>query len=103
MNKEKIKVPSSEEEPSACSRCQGRGWMDNRCLISDYAQKCMYCDGKGFDALENICYACHGTGQIEVRQVDKNPCSLCGGAGLYPVPESMNFLDFAYHPMLKKR
>lgn len=103
MSKKSEKVPSPDGKPCSCPECQGRGWKDNRCLTSDLAQKCMYCDGKGFDALENTCYACHGTGRIEVRQSDKNPCPLCGGAGVYPVPESMKFTEFAYHPMLKKR
>jgi DnaJ-class molecular chaperone len=58
----------------------------------------MHCDGKGVDALENPCYACQGTGLIEIRQVDKNPCPLCSGAGVYPVPESMIISEFAYRP-----
>jgi DnaJ-class molecular chaperone len=62
----------------------------------------MYCDGKGFDARENPCYACHGTGLIEVRQVDRNPCPLCSGAGFYPVPASMAASEFAYRPGVKQ-
>jgi DnaJ-class molecular chaperone len=88
----------SGEGPKRCPECQGRGWTDNRCLSPDHAHKCSYCDGKGFNALENTCFACHGTGQIEVRQVDKTPCPLCSGAGVYPVPESMTLAEFAYRP-----
>ena len=98
MNTESKKVPSPDGEPRKCPECLGRGWVDNRCLTPDHAHKCMYCDGKGFDALENSCYACHGTGQIEVRQIDMNPCPICSGAGVYPVPESMTMADFAYRP-----
>jgi DnaJ-class molecular chaperone len=81
-----------------CPECQGRGWVDNRCITPDHSLTCMYCVGKGVDALENPCYACQGTGLIEIRQVDKNPCPLCMGAGVYPVPESMTVSEFAYQP-----
>jgi len=101
MDTERKKQPSSEGEPKECPERRGRGWVDNRCPKEDHAHKCMYCDGKGFDALENICYACHGTGQIEIRQVDKDPCPLCAGAGVYPVPESMTMAEFAFS--LRKR
>jgi DnaJ-class molecular chaperone len=98
MERETKKKPVPEGEPKTCPECQGRGWVDNCCITPDHAHKCMYCDGKGFDALENVCYACHGTGLIEVRKVDKNPCPLCSGAGVYPVPASMQMSDFAYRP-----
>ncbi len=98
MDTEKRRVPHPEGEPKTCPECQGRGWVDNRCITPDHAHKCTYCDGKGFDALENTCYACHGTGQIEIRQVDQNPCPLCAGAGVYPVPEPMTMREFAYRP-----
>jgi len=97
------KIPIPDGAPRECPECSGRGWVDNRCLTADHAHKCSYCDGKGFDALEKPCYACHGTGQIEVRQVDKNPCPVCGGAGIYPVSPSMTISEFAYRPGLKSK
>ena len=90
------------ELPKICPECNGRGWVDNRCITPDHAHRCAYCDGKGFDAGGKDCYACQGTGLIEVRQVDKNPCPICSGAGVYPVPPSMTAWDFAYRPSLKK-
>ncbi len=102
MEKEIRKTPSHEGGPKVCPECSGRGWVDHRCITADHAHRCMYCDGKGFTPLENICDACHGTGLIEVRQVDKNPCPLCAGAGVYPVPESMTMGEFAFRPGLKK-
>jgi RecJ-like exonuclease len=101
MDTERKKAQHPEGEPKTCPECQGRGWVDNRCITPDHAHKCTYCDGKGFDALENTCYACHGTGQIEIRQVDINPCPLCSGA--YPVPESLTINEFSYRPGLKGR
>jgi RecJ-like exonuclease len=101
MSHESRKAPSPEGEPKVCPECRGLGWVDNRCLTPDHSHRCMYCDGKGFDALENTCYACHGTGLIEVRQVDRNPCPLCSGAGVYPVPASMSVSDFAFRPGVK--
>lgn len=95
---EKHSITQKEGSPKTCPECQGRGWLDNRCITPYQAHRCMYCDGKGFDAAENTCYACHGTGLIEVRNVDKRPCQLCAGAGVYPVPESMTISEFAYHP-----
>ena len=88
--------------PKICPECNGRGWVDNRCITSDHAHRCAYCDGKGFDAGGKECYACRGTGLIEVRQVDKNPCPLCSGAGVYPVPPSTTAWDFAYKPGFNK-
>lgn len=85
-------------EPKTCPECHGRGWVDNRCITPYHAHRCMYCDGKGFDAGGKECYACKGTGLIEVRQEDKNPCPVCSGAGVYPVPPSMTAWDFAYRP-----
>ena len=90
------------EMPKICPECNGRGWVDNRCITPDHAHRCAYCDGKGFDAGGKDCYACQGTGLIEVRQVDKNPCPICLGAGVYPVPPSMTAWDFAYRPSFKK-
>jgi len=98
MITEKYNIPPSEGSPRACPECQGRGWHDNRCITPHEAHRCMYCDGKGFDAAEKACYACHGTGLIEIRTVDKRPCQLCAGAGVYPVPESMRISEFAYRP-----
>jgi DnaJ-class molecular chaperone len=62
----------------------------------------MYCNGRGTDVVGRDCYACHGTGLIEVRQVDKNPCPVCSGAGVYPVPPSMTAREFAYNPSKKQ-
>ena len=103
MTPEDDKVHSLKEKAKTCPECRGQGWVDNRCLTADHAHVCMYCNGKGFDALEKTCYACHGTGQIEVRQVDQNPCPLCGGAGVYPVPPFLTIADFAYNPGMKKK
>ncbi|MBU0691318.1 hypothetical protein KKC97_10130 [bacterium] len=94
--------PSPDSEPKKCPECQGRGWVDNRCLTPDHTHKCPICDGKGINAIEKECYACRGTGLLEVRQVDKNPCPLCGGAGIYPVPMSMRAQEFAYNPGRRK-
>jgi DnaJ-class molecular chaperone len=103
MQTEKKTAPSAEPgAPRKCPECNGRGWVDNRCLTPDHAHRCSYCNGKGFDAGGNECYACKGTGLLEVRQVDKNPCPLCGGAGVYPVPPSMVAWDFAYKPGVKR-
>lgn len=98
MSDESKKETSFTGSPKVCPECQGRGWVDNRCITPDHAHRCSYCDGKGFDAANNECYACQGTGLIEVRQVDKNPCPVCSGAGVYPVPPSMTAWDFAYRP-----
>jgi len=103
MQTEGKRVPPSEGLPRTCPECQGRGWVDHRCLTPDHAHRCTYCDGKGINALEQTCYACHGTGLIEVRHVDKNPCPLCAGAGVYPVPESMTIAEFAYYPGRRKQ
>lgn len=85
-------------EPNPCPECQGRGWVDNRCITPDHSLLCTYCNGRGVNFTGKECYVCHGTGSIEVRQVDKNPCPLCHGAGVYPVPESMSMKEFAYRP-----
>jgi len=98
MLTEKHTTPSKDQPPKTCPECQGRGWVDNRCLTPDHAHRCGYCDGRGTDVVGKECYACKGTGLIEVRQSDKNPCTICGGAGIYPVPESMRAKDFAYYP-----
>lgn len=101
--KETKQQPSHEGGPKTCPECLGRGWVDHRCLMEDHAHRCMYCDGRGFDTLEKPCFACHGTGLIEVRLVDVNPCPLCAGAGVYPVPESMTISEFAYRPGIKRQ
>jgi RecJ-like exonuclease len=98
MTTERKSIPPLDSEPKTCPECQGRGWVDNRCLTPNHEHRCMHCDGRGFDVLEKPCYACHGTGLIEIRQVDVNPCPLCSGAGVYPTPESMTFSEFAYRP-----
>lgn len=103
MKTEKRTPDSSLTEiPKICPECNGRGWVDNRCITPDHAHRCAYCDGKGFDTGGKECYACKGTGLIEVRQVDKNPCPLCSGAGVYPVPPSMTAWHFAYKPSMNK-
>jgi hypothetical protein len=100
---ERKEIPSPEGPPKTCPECNGRGWIDHRCLSEDHAHRCAYCDGKGTTTLGKECYACHGTGLIEVRSDDRNPCPLCNGAGVYPVPESMCAKDFAYYPGRKRR
>ena len=95
---EKTPTPTPSSPPRVCPECHGRGWVDNRCITPDHAHRCAYCDGKGFDAGGRECYACRGTGLIEVRKVDKNPCPLCAGAGVYPVPPTMTVWQFAYQP-----
>ena len=102
MSPESKKPVSKTSEPQTCPECLGKGWVDNRCITPDHAHRCSYCDGKGFDALGKTCYACHGTGLIEVRKVDQNPCPLCQGAGVYPVPESMVAREFAYKPGIRR-
>ncbi len=94
-------IPKPQGAPKTCPECQGRGWVDHRCLTPDHAHRCDYCNGRGADMSGKECYACHGTGLIEVRMEDKNPCPLCHGAGVYPVPESMKICEFAYHPGIK--
>ncbi len=84
--------------PKSCPECGARGWVDNRCITPDHAHRCSYCDGKGFNSLGKNCYACQGSGMIEVRKVDKNPCPLCNGAGVYPVPSEMTVDEFAFKP-----
>lgn len=98
MSPEEHKLPSNEGPPKTCPECLGRGWVDNRCLTPNHAHVCMYCFGKGQDTSGKDCYSCKGTGMIEIRQSDKNPCPLCAGAGIYPVPESMSMREFAFKP-----
>ncbi len=81
-----------------CPECSGRGWLDHRCATPDAVDLCSVCNGKGFDAGGKECYACHGTGRIEVRSIDKAVCAKCRGAGVFPVPESMTEDQFAYRP-----
>jgi DnaJ-class molecular chaperone len=90
--------PPSTGKPKVCPECQGRGWKDNLCTTDAQARRCSFCDGRGADLHGKECYACHGTGLMEVRQEDKAPCALCGGAGLYPVPESLTINEFAFNP-----
>lgn len=101
--RERKHVPSPDGEPKTCPECQGRGWVDNRCITPDHAHKCTLCNGTGQTALGKECHACLGTGRIEIRREDKNPCPLCNGAGVFPVPSSMTMEEFAYHPGLRKR
>lgn len=89
-------VPSPTDPPKSCTKCNGRGWVDNRCLTESDAHKCTHCDGRGVDFSNKQCYACKGTGLLEPRQSDKQPCGLCKGAGVYPVPPSMTKFEFAF-------
>lgn len=102
MESKKSSNISPENPPRTCTVCQGRGWIDIRCETPDRANRCSFCNGKGVDAGGKECYACHGTGLLEVRAVDKKPCPQCSGAGVFPVPPSMTVWDFAYHPGKKK-
>jgi len=103
MQTERKATADKDQPPKTCPECHGRGWVDNRCLTPDHAHRCGYCDGRGTDVAGRECYACKGTGLIEVRQVDKNPCPICGGAGVYPVPLLMKARDFAYNPGRRRR
>ncbi len=96
-------TPDPEGNPKTCPECGGRGWVDNRCLTPNHSHLCTYCNGRGFTAAGNDCTACQGTGNINVRLEDKNPCPLCQGAGVYPVPESMSMKEFAYNPSNRDR
>lgn len=82
--------------PRTCAQCNGRGWLDNRCLTENQATVCGLCNGAGQNASGKECYACHGTGQIETRIVDKLVCPTCDGAGLFPRSPSMTIDEFAY-------
>ena len=97
METERVETPSADA-PKTCPQCQGRGWMDNLCVTEARERCCSFCDGKGVDAGGKECYACHGTGLIEVRVQDKLACTLCHGAGIHPVPESLTATEFAYRP-----
>ncbi|MBM3324466.1 MAG: hypothetical protein FJY66_02230 [Calditrichaeota bacterium] len=96
--KKPVPPPSGEGKPQTCPECSGRGWTDNLCVMEEHDYRCSYCDGKGFGAGGKECYACHGTGRIEVRKTEKIVCPLCHGAGVYPVPASMTASEFAFHP-----
>lgn len=87
-----------DEVPRTCSRCQGRGWVDQSGIASEQFNVCEYCNGKGVSASGSECYGCHGTGHIEIRLAEKYPCPKCGGAGIHPVPESMTYGEFAFKP-----
>ena len=98
MKNERQPSKPEADKPKTCPECQGRGWVDNRCSTPHSEHRCMYCNGRGCDMLGKPCYACQGTGLIEVRSEDKTPCPLCSGAGVYPVPESRVARDFVYKP-----
>ena len=102
MSPENIPRPSPESSPRNCPECNGRGWKDNRCLTPDQSTTCMACNGRGTTSLGEVCSGCHGTGQIETRLQDKAVCSLCNGAGVYPIPSSMTESEFAYRPGMKR-
>jgi hypothetical protein len=98
METEKKPVASLDGTPAPCPECRGRGWLDKRCLTPETAHRCPYCDGRGTNVMGRVCYACKGTGLMEVRLEDKHACPTCGGAGVFPVPESMTSDQFAFHP-----
>lgn len=95
---DKKQEESHHQRSPICPECQGRGWRDNLCAKSDEATTCNLCKGKGFDGIGHVCSGCGGTGRIEVRIADKSACTLCRGAGVYPVPESMTMDEFAFRP-----
>ena len=97
MTDDNIRSPRNQGPP-ICPDCQGRGWRDNLCPKSDEAMTCSLCSGKGRDSVGRTCTGCGGTGRIEVRLADKSACTLCRGAGVYPVPESMPIAEFAFRP-----
>jgi DnaJ-class molecular chaperone len=103
MSPERKSQPSPDGPPKTCPDCQGRGWTDNRCLTPDQAQLCGVCNGRGTDTNGKECVSCRGTGQIETRSQDRLACTLCNGAGVYPVPESMTLEEFAFHPRSKRK
>ena len=103
MSPEKRARSLSDASPMTCPECQGRGWMDNRCLAPGQEHRCHACNGRGTTLTGKLCRACHGSGMMEIRAEDKSPCVLCKGAGVYPVPESMTISDFAYHPRRRKK
>ena len=102
MSDSKGPVGSPPKPPKTCDKCQGRGWVDKRCSSIHGDNRCSLCDGKGFDAGGKECRACKGTGLIETRTVDRDPCPQCGGAGVFPVPPSMGVWQYAYQPGRKR-
>jgi len=47
MLTERRPEPQKNGPPVTCPECNGRGWVDNRCLTPDHAHRCSYCDGRG--------------------------------------------------------
>ena len=72
-----------------CTSCNGKGWIELRCLKPDEAVACQLCNGSGVTPSGIRCTGCQGTGRIEVRTVEQQKCLLCRGTGIYPTPEAM--------------
>lgn len=102
MTAEHTPQSSSSDQPQQCPECHGRGWKDHRCLKPDQATVCQACNGRGTTLSGETCYGCHGTGLIETRTVEKDPCPRCNGAGVFPVPEWMHQDQYAFIPKEKK-
>lgn len=103
MNPDEPSGNQLNEAPKTCTRCQGRGWIDQCGSASEQSIVCSYCSGRGTTVSGGECSGCHGTGRIETRLEEKNPCPVCGGAGVHPVPESMTYGEFAFQPGLKSK
>ena len=73
----------------SCPDCNGKGWIELRCMAADEARVCGLCNGTGVTSTEKICRGCRGTGRIEVRTVEQQKCLRCNGTGRYPPPESL--------------
>ena len=90
------KQPLFEDKPKTCPECNGHGWRDNLCSTPERSWVCMVCNGRGTSLLGDPCSGCGGTGHVETRTTEKLLCPLCCGAGVHPVPPSMQESEFAY-------
>jgi DnaJ-class molecular chaperone len=72
-----------------CPECNGKGWIEMKCIKADEARVCPHCNGSGLTPLEKDCSACHGTGVIETRIVEQQKCAKCEGSGRFPPPEKL--------------
>ena len=90
---------NQNDVPQTCSRCNGRGWVDNLCVTPEI---CNLCHGRGTDNLERACHAFNGTGRVEIRKSEKLACPSCNCAGVWPVPEKMKITQYAFDPDKKK-
>jgi len=72
-----------------CPDCNGKGWIEMKCLKEGEARICPHCNGSGLTPLERECPGCHGRGQIDTRTVEQQKCPKCYGTGRYPPPEDM--------------